>query len=55
MKNIKIQLISLSAMYGIAFLDGALSLGLSEGFYTLLGLGMVANIVWMWVDYSRGK
>jgi len=55
MQNIKAQLVTLTILYAIAFMDGAFALGLSDGIYTLLGMGLIGILIWMWVDYARSK
>jgi len=51
MQNIKAPLITITTTYAIGFFDGALSLGFSDGVYTLLGLITLGALVWAWVVY----
>lgn len=39
----------LSCGLGISFLDGFFGWGLADGFYALVGLTMIATLVWMWI------
>lgn len=53
MKNIRIQLWVLTITYGTSFMDGFLGLGLSDALYVIMGFVMLADLVWMWVDYNK--
>ena len=51
----KTPLTIMSTMFGLAFLDGAFSWGLSDGFYTFTGLVMIIGVIWMWFIELRKK
>lgn len=39
----------LTSIFTLAFLDGALAWGLPDSFYTLVGIGFMISLGWMWV------
>ena len=44
----KAALTTISVPYGISFLSGVFYWDFPEGFYILLGLSMMAGIIWAW-------
>lgn len=53
METIKNLVYVMAITFGIAFLDGALELGMSDGAYVLLGLVMMVTIVWMLIAVHK--
>ena len=51
----KTPLIIMSCAYGLAFMDGALELGLTDGVYTLIGLVAIASLIWMWIVLPKSN
>jgi hypothetical protein len=47
MEKIKNLVIVIAVVFGISFMDGVFSWGLSSGFYTLLGLIELVAIIWL--------
>jgi hypothetical protein len=45
--TIKQLVYTLAVMFGISFLDGMLSLGISEGAYIFIGLVELIAIIWL--------
>lgn len=46
MTKLRVLLTITAVLYGMAFFDGFLGLGLSDGLYILSGLGQIVCIVW---------
>lgn len=49
----KTALAWMTGLMGLGFLDGMLGLGISEDVYVLIGFGMIAVLIWMWVIVSK--
>jgi hypothetical protein len=54
MQTIKNLVYVLAIVFGVSFLDGLLTLGFSDGFYTFVGLVEIVCIIWLLVAI-RGK
>ena len=49
----KTPLIILTVAFGLAFLDGFLELGMSDGMSLILGIAMITALIWMWVVQAK--
>lgn len=51
--TIKQLVYTIAVMFGISFLDGALSLGISDGAYTFIGLVEMIAIIWLIIKVKK--
>lgn len=47
MQKIKVLVTVIAVVFGVAFLDGVLEMGLAGGVYVLLGLINLVSIIWL--------
>ncbi len=51
----KAPLIVLTTIFTLAFLNGAIGFGFTDGFYAFIGFASIATVIWMWVIEARNS